>query len=286
MRPTRCLAVVLVLFAAGVRAEESPETDAPTYLGAELCVGCHEDAGTTFATSPHGAPLSDETRPEAGRGCEACHGPGSAHFEAGGDGHILAFAKADSAAARSKPCRSCHADAAGLHDVLGSEHARAGVACTDCHRLHQSQSEHLLTRPTPELCYGCHADIRARFALPEHHEVNEGVVACRDCHAVHGSKNGFELLAAHDRTCVRCHEDLSGPFVFEHGGLVTEGCVSCHEPHGSMNRHLLRRQQVAQLCYQCHTVTPSDHLQPNYRDCTRCHVAIHGPNTDPRFLER
>jgi uncharacterized paraquat-inducible protein A len=53
-----------------------------------------------------------------------------------------------------------------------------------------------------------------------------------------------------------------------------------------LNRHLLVRQQVAQLCYECHTVTPSDHVQPSFRDCTRCHTAIHGSNFNALFLER
>ncbi len=34
------------------------------------------------------------------------------------------------------------------------------------------------------------------------------------------------------------------------------------------------------------TVTPATHLQASFRDCTRCHVAIHGSNVDPRFLEQ
>jgi len=44
-------------------------------------------------------------------------------------------------------------------------------------------------------------------------------------------------------------------------------------------------QQVAQLCYQCHAATPSSHVQPSYRDCTRCHTAIHGSNSQAFFLE-
>jgi predicted CXXCH cytochrome family protein len=88
-----------------------------------------------------------------------------------------------------------------------------------------------------------------------------------------------------DRTCVGCHVEIEGPWVFEHEGLVTEGCLGCHVAHGSTNRHLLKLRQVAQLCLQCHTVTPSSHTQPSYRDCTRCHTAIHGSNTDPRLLE-
>jgi DmsE family decaheme c-type cytochrome len=146
--------------------------------------------------------------------------------------------------------------------------------------------EHALRTKTPALCYGCHLEVRAKFALVERHKVNEGVVSCLDCHRPHGSANPAALRAPDDRTCFRCHGDLEGPWVFEHAGNVTEGCQRCHDPHGSVNRHLLIRQQVAQLCYECHTVTPSNHIQPSYRDCTRCHVSIHGSNTDPRFLEQ
>jgi DmsE family decaheme c-type cytochrome len=128
--------------------------------------------------------------------------------------------------------------------------------------------------------------VRAKFALPEHHKVDEGVVSCLDCHQQHGSRSPRLLRDANDRACFRCHGDLEGPFVFEHVGLVSEGCRRCHEPHGTTGRHLLVRQQVAQLCYECHTVTRPSHLQPSYRDCTRCHVSIHGSNTDPRFLEQ
>jgi DmsE family decaheme c-type cytochrome len=278
-----------IVSAAG--AADGPDTPAaaaapepPTFVGSEICTGCHEDQAAALADTPHGAALDDESRPEGLRGCEACHGAGSAHFEAGGEGQIFAFEKSDAAELRSKACRTCHAGT--VSHVARSEHDRAGVACTDCHRVHGGAAEHLLAAPAPRLCYGCHPGVRARFALPEHHEVDEGVVACRDCHGVHGTPNDFALLDAHDRTCTRCHADVAGPFVFEHTARLTEGCVGCHEPHGSINRHLLKRQVVAQLCYGCHTVTPPDHVQPSFRDCTRCHVAVHGSNTDPRFLER
>jgi DmsE family decaheme c-type cytochrome len=275
--------MVAALLAPGARAE--PEADeTPSYIGSEMCLGCHDDKGSSLAGGPHGALLDDEERPETQQGCEACHGPGSAHFEEGGEGPIVTFGKDRAVGARSAPCKACHG--AVVSSVTRGEHLRAGVGCPDCHRIHGAQDEHLLASAAPRLCYGCHPGVRTRFALPEHHRVDEGVLACVDCHGVHGTPHPFELLDAHDRTCGRCHADATGPFVFEHTARLVEGCTGCHEPHGSVNRHLLKRHSVAQLCYGCHTVTPSDHVQPSFRDCTRCHVAIHGSNTDPRFLER
>jgi DmsE family decaheme c-type cytochrome len=273
-------------FAAHVPAEDKPA--APAYAGEEVCRACHDAEAASYDKTPHAAPLADAARPEPMRGCEACHGPGQAHVDAGGgEGGIESFGAKRPASERAAVCLKCHAGAQDLHDWKRGDHALAAVPCTDCHRIHGGIGEHLLAKQQPSLCYGCHLEIRAKFALPEHHKVNEGVVSCVDCHRPHGkSAPAMMRGTSTQRDCVRCHGDIEGPFVFEHAGLVTEGCVRCHDPHGSVNRHLLIRQQVAQLCYECHTVTPPTHLQPSYRDCTRCHVAIHGSNVDPRFLEQ
>lgn len=283
---TRAAVLLYLVLAAGAAAEEAKPS---AYAGDELCTACHAEQAESYGKTPHAAPLADPSRPEPLRGCEACHGPGQAHAEAGGGkgvGDLQNFTRTRSAKGRSAVCLKCHAGGEGLHDFKASEHALAAVACTDCHRGHGGTGEGLLAKKTPELCYGCHLDVRAKFALPEHHKVNEGVVSCLDCHRPHGTRSPALMRGANDRACFRCHGDVEGPFVFEHEGLVTEGCVRCHDPHGSVNRHLLVRQQVAQLCYECHTVTPSTHLQPRFRDCTRCHVDIHGSNTNPRFLEQ
>jgi DmsE family decaheme c-type cytochrome len=291
MRPG--IAAVAVAFvaamAAPLRAGEAEPAAAPAYMGEDTCVACHAEVAESYGKTPHQAALGDASRPEALRGCEACHGPGSEHAEAGGGkgvGGLRTFARTDPASARSAVCLKCHAGAESLHDFKSGEHALAAVACTDCHRMHGGLGEHLLAKKHPDLCYGCHLEVRAKFALTEHHKVNEGVVTCLDCHQPHGTRNRRLLRGTNDRECFRCHGDIEGPFVFEHFARVTEGCVRCHDPHGSVNRHLLIRQQVAQLCYECHTVTPQTHLQPSFRDCTRCHVDIHGSNVDPRFLEQ
>lgn len=266
---------------------ETPAPAAPAYAGEEMCAACHDEATASYAASPHRV-LSSEDRPEALRACEACHGPGGEHADEAGAvmGALRTFAASQPAAERSAPCLACHGGASKLHDFRSGEHALAGVACTDCHRVHAA-AEDLLSKPEPALCYGCHLDIKARFALPEHHKVPEGVMGCGDCHNPHGNRR-FALMRGSDsrERCERCHADVQGPYVFEHAGAFVEGCERCHDPHGSLNRHLLVRQQVAQLCYECHTVTPTDHVQPSFRDCTRCHTAIHGSNFNAYFLER
>jgi len=283
------LSIALLLAAAVVAAADDKAPEPPTYVGDDACGLCHADQAESYAKSRHGQALADPARPPAEHGCEACHGPGSAHVEAGGGkgvGGLETFAKTRPAAKRSDVCLKCHATDTDRFHFRDSAHARAAVACTDCHSQHASRAPALLHAAAPELCWTCHLELRAKFALTEHHPVNEGAVSCLDCHRPHGAREHAALRAPNDRTCYRCHAEIEGPFVFEHAGLVTEGCARCHDPHGSVNRHLLVRQQVAQLCYECHTVTPANHLQPSYRDCTRCHVDIHGSNVDPRFLEQ
>jgi DmsE family decaheme c-type cytochrome len=303
MTPRLLLAAVLAAALAAVpaRAEEPPPAaaapaagapaagePAPTFAGTDVCGACHPDQLESFQAGPHSV-LADEARPQPLRGCEACHGPGSAHAEAGGGkgvGNLHNFGSGESSTERSAVCLKCHGGNNALHDFRGGEHALAGLACPDCHKIHPGVGRAQLRAEPPKLCYGCHLEVRAKFSLPEHHKVNEGVVSCLDCHQQHGSRTRAMLHGPNDRPCFRCHGEYEGPYVFPHEALLAEGCQRCHDPHGSVNRHLLIRQQVAQLCYECHTVTPSNHLQPSFRDCTRCHVAIHGSNVDPRFLEQ
>jgi DmsE family decaheme c-type cytochrome len=273
---------------AGAPAAPAVATEAG-FAGDDLCRVCHQEAAEAYDRTVHAAALADESRPPGQRGCESCHGPGAAHAEAGGGkgvGQLEPFALSRSAPpSRSAPCLRCHGDNRALFRARSSRHAVAGVACTDCHGGHRAPAEPLLRAARPELCYRCHLQARAEFALPERHRVDQGLVGCGDCHDAHGTEDVGGLRPTGNRQCLRCHVEIEGPYVFEHVPTFSEGCTRCHVPHGGSNRHLLLRQQVAQLCYECHTVTPNDHVQPSYRDCTRCHTAIHGSNFDARLLE-
>jgi predicted CXXCH cytochrome family protein len=150
------------------------------------------------------------------------------------------------------------------------------------------------------LCMSCHNETKSQFNRPFHHRVLEGAMNCSDCHNPHG---GFELKQARlstgaDAACFKCHADKQGPFVFEHAPLKVEGCSACHDPHGSSNPKLLKRSVVAQLCIECHSnvgvvpgeepsgaaQVPHDLSNPRYRNCTICHVKIHGSNSSSRFF--
>lgn len=263
------------------------------YVGSETCALCHADLAKKFDSNPH----SKLALMHGGKGvtCESCHGPAKAHVESGGDvTKIFRFTKATPKQVDEK-CLSCHL---GTHASFDrSAHGAAGVSCISCHSNHAFQSDaHLLKVEEPKLCYSCHTDVKAAFAQPFHHKVNEGLLVCSDCHNPHGTLQDKLLKTNADQNavCTKCHAETLGPFVYEHPPLKLEGCTSCHLPHGSPNARLLTRSNVNSLCLQCHSAsmnftapgTPSFHNQANqYQACTNCHVQIHGSNASSVFFK-
>ena len=79
---TSLMAVAVATAGISARAPASPPSKqhAPQsgYVGAETCVGCHENYDTTVTPTKHGFKANERT-PMAQRGCESCHGPGEAH---------------------------------------------------------------------------------------------------------------------------------------------------------------------------------------------------------------
>jgi DmsE family decaheme c-type cytochrome len=268
------------------------------------CLACHEEVVTGFEANPHSV---------AGEGgttdCSGCHGDPSEHLASGGGaGTIFALGEGDSHLRINETCLSCHADAHARFEA--SPHARAGLDCTSCHAIHGEGSRPtvgLMRRPEidtsavteqPSLasaaCMECHADVAAEFRLNEHHRLEEGILDCSDCHDPHAPSTRLRLAGFKQEQCIDCHTDKGGPFVFEHAASRVEGCTACHEPHGSVNRHMLHFQKVAEQCYSCHPNVPQFHLgfnpaaPPRFgldTQCTNCHSTIHGSNLDPAFLK-
>lgn len=313
---------------ASVRVAALAPVAGAGYAGAERCQSCHKAEFGEYSKTHHAA--IKPPRADSVTGCEMCHGPGKAHADgeeaAQGDDPKAAAASKLIFSFRANPkknaerCLVCHQSSRDQKDFTHSTHIQHGVACDSCHSMHLTEAgrnpkaervgtaqgnffnvpklpaenrwlhESQLVKAQPELCYGCHGNIQAQFALPTHHRVPEGAMKCTDCHNPHGTSNRATLRQSGWETCTQCHVEKRGPYVFEHSAVKVEGCTACHTPHGSVNQMLLVRRETRFLCLQCH-VDPFAANVPHGRlgfqargDCTRCHAAIHGSNFDVNFL--
>jgi DmsE family decaheme c-type cytochrome len=300
-----CIALLMVFFAWSVRgaAANPPAPSTPsgaTYVGSEVCKSCHEDIHKSVEANPHFQLLNEKkTEKTEYHGCESCHGPGSAHVEAGGDKTKIFTFQGASAAEASKRCLQCHGTGTEQANFDRSVHLANDIGCTNCHSIHVAKvRKSLLQAASPTLCYQCHTEERAEFNRPFHHKVNEGLLQCSDCHNVHGSTLPKQLRtdAAQNQVCFKCHVEKKGPFVYEHLPVKTEGCTTCHMPHGSTNARLLKVNQVNMLCLQCHTqamsnvpsqppIGPAHNQAQKYQACTMCHAFIHGSNFSEVFFK-
>jgi DmsE family decaheme c-type cytochrome len=285
------------LKAKTVASAVSQPAEASDYVGAETCKTCHEDMFKNWEKTPHWKTTYNTKAGPEKQGCEACHGPGKAHVEGGGDKTKIFTFKGASAKEASERCLACHTYGEEHSNFARSAHLQNSVGCVDCHSPHHAKEEQfLLVKSQPQLCFGCHQEAKPEFNRPFHHRVVEGLVKCSDCHNPHGGflTKQVRATAAQDAVCFKCHADKAGPFVFEHAPVKVEGCVSCHTPHGSSNPRLLKRSQVNLLCLECHSLTtdtsapniPTFHNQAQkYQACTMCHTQIHGSNFDPFFFK-
>lgn len=136
-------------------------------------------------------------------------------------------------------------------------------------------------------------------------------MSCVDCHNPHAEflPKMVRTVVANEPSCLKCHANLRGPFTFSHPPVEVEGCWQCHEPHGSANPRMLVRAEVRFVCLECHAnasvplrgtaangaaqvdavggMPPAFHnlSNPRFRNCTVCHVKIHGSYVDDT-LER
>ena len=268
--------------------------------GADTCLECHDDESPTFSSKaifkgPH-AHRGDKRAPfgPGGLQCEACHGPGAQHARNKKAASInsLKPGSDQTAQERNAPCLACHTGGSRVGWHAGA-HELNNVACSDCHRIHQSQDPMFVKTAQPEVCFTCHRQKRADFQKPSTHPVRFGLMTCSDCHAPHGSTTAAMLVKPTlNQTCFTCHADKRGPLLWEHQP-VTEDCALCHTAHGSVRNALLTKTPPL-LCQQCHA--PAGHPSVPYTSgslpggaaggsiyivaggCVNCHSKVHGSN--------
>ena len=300
----------VVLLFSSVAAAFAQTTPGAGYVGSNACKTCHADIWSRFYKNPHFQSIAMGDEPPSRTGCEGCHGPGRAHIEASGGKNTIPHAFSLMTPKQVlADCLTCHARDFQKVNIQHSEHTLNNVVCTNCHSIHHSPTpKFLLAKTQHEMCYGCHASVRAQFQMPSKHRVDEGFMECSDCHNPHGTfaptwrmgdrPHMVEQALLNQEPCLKCHIDKGGPFVYQHAPVNVDGCETCHYPHGSTNTRLLRRPVVFTLCLECHNgsgfgtrnagvdLTPSSHnlLDPRFQKCTTCHVRIHGSNADEFFL--
>ena len=260
-----------------------------TYVGAQVCLGCHASQAESFSRTLMGK----IGKTQKGKfDCENCHGPGSAHVKAGGGrgaGGIISFRPDDlsrTAEETNQICLGCHLKG-NRTNWFGSTHDERGLMCSNCHTIMKDVSRkfQLKTAFQPDTCFQCHKNKRAEMWRSSHIPVREGKVTCSDCHNPHGSYSENLLKTATvNEVCWQCHAEKRGPFLWEHPP-VTESCLNCHDPHGSNNDFLLKISRP-RLCQQCHSggqhnSNPRNPLVTLYaqgRECQNCHSNHHGSN--------
>ena len=276
--------------------------DGRTYVGSDACLDCHEDVAEFYANSPHAVELALVVPGTAVGSCEACHGPGSGHVDAEGEGQILGLDQMKALDDHQKVamCTQCHT--AQANHWAGGPHDGADISCNDCH----ADQAHFGGQAVPagqfrnpsEFCLQCHPSQTSDFRLPFRHRVLENQVACGDCHDPHANPTSSHINGLND-TCLGCHQEMSGPFVFEHEGVSGEDCTACHKPHGSNHDKMLITEGNS-LCVQCHfdagfnsddswtvgTVGHGGFALGNEGRCIDCHNEIHGSNVAPTFQDQ
>lgn len=285
----------LLLFACALVALTAFVAPATRAVPDDVCANCHDEVVEAFSSTAHGHYFSGQG--DSWRGtCESCHGSATAHVESGGDPDLIMNPAKSDELSSSQTCLSCHRSHR-FDDWSFSAHNNAGVNCASCHNVHQPAAES--KRPTEELCYTCHSNVRAASHMPSRHPIGEGLLSCKDCHGVHGEKVALTMDGSSRELCFTCHADKEGPFVYEHAPVM-EDCMICHTPHGSVANNLLKQNEPA-LCLGCHSMhfhatvesadgafgTPMAPERAGVSDrdsfkrgmttkCTECHTEIHG----------
>ena len=209
--------------------ESAQEPDANMgFIGAKTCQECHETQYESYSKSLHSR--KEIKGPESQDACETCHGAGAKHVEKGGGRgvDIFTFNKNVDPKAKAAKCLACHGKTTGMDFWDMGAHNRNDVSCDSCHDLHAGGRQ---KSNEPEVCFGCHRDVRVAVNKRSHHPIIEGKVKCSSCHSPHGSLSRHMVKADDSQQlCFTCHADKRGPYVYEHPP-VAENSFACILPY-------------------------------------------------------
>jgi predicted CXXCH cytochrome family protein len=157
-------------------------------------------------------------------------------------------------------------------------------SCTTCHEgLPSADSGKTMTAD----CAVCHKE---RFASTVVHPPVANK-ECTTCHSWSVEKHAVVVESGVPQTCFTCHSDIETKVdssAVQHP--VASECLTCHSPHGTVNKHILKKN-VYSLCSGCHDTETMNHpvgrhpvrfaTIPNSNEeisCISCHTPHGSPN--------
>src|SRR5687767_13895403 len=150
-----------------------------TFVGADTCLGCHDDKKQSLERTVHGKAAHPRS-PAAAQGCESCHGPGSAHIDDPSDPTTIKRFDASMAPRdANETCLSCHTKSP--HTLWqGSAHDARNLSCGTCHSVHSPAGAKAQLRKASELelCGSCHRTQATKVKRVSHMPLSEGKMEC------------------------------------------------------------------------------------------------------------
>jgi DmsE family decaheme c-type cytochrome len=169
-------------------------------------------------------------------------------------------------------CESCHGPASShtARDVTSKDHASI---------INFRDIDGAAIGEQNGVCMKCHnQDVGMQWAGSAH-ERND--VSCVGCHNIHDTGDPVLSPAAEAQVCFACHPrqraDSQKPSAHPIRFGVMQ-CTDCHNPHHSVGEALMKRADLNELCWSCHTELRGPFLfdhAPVSEDCSLCHFS-HG----------
>jgi predicted CXXCH cytochrome family protein len=234
-----------------------------------LCDGCHSVDYN----------IKTKAVAEWNVGCEACHGPGSAHAAHPTQVSVVNPAKQDYVAANDT-CIRCHSQGQPLSNPIAGKYYdwpvgyRAGLKLADFWKL----EDHKLG----ELTFTHFPDGTAHKNRMQGNDFVQSLmyargVTCFSCHDPHGTDNQAMLRKPINEICLTCHSPngRNGPraatieaHTHHAAGSAGDSCVACHMPKIEQT---IGKVNVASHTFHFVTPTQTDKLNiPNA--CNACHT--------------
>jgi DmsE family decaheme c-type cytochrome len=167
---------------------------------------------------------------------------------------------------RTDMCVKCHQQDPKTMPWHGSNHAKAGMACVDCHNPHSPLPK--LGAAESRTCYKCHTEKVELEQVAHPHQIN-GVnkFQCATCHNPH---DNIRRETRVDQ-CLQCHKGHpTMAWQSSTHALHQVACTDCHNPHPS--------SQLPQFINIDHTQVDRPKRMPMSVDeplvCYRCHEPI------------